>query len=176
MAISSEHMTSQRFSESLFMRIPLKVFGGFGKFGRLKLLISTEFMSSRWESEFSKASAVIPANEPASLTINRLWQKPARANQNEESSARISPSDNFPEMEENSSNSLFKFQVLGCCQKKMNKIKKETKMANVIANSIISCKYLCWINICYYYFINRRLHVPARNIFADAIRSVVIWS
>lgn len=31
---SSEHIASQRFSEEFFLRIPLKAFGGLGKFGR----------------------------------------------------------------------------------------------------------------------------------------------
>lgn len=60
---SSEHMASQRFSEEVFLRMPLKAFGGWGKFGKQKSLISTSLTSSTLASDCIKDSTVIPAHD-----------------------------------------------------------------------------------------------------------------
>lgn len=59
---SSEQIASHRFNEELFLRIPLKAFGGFGKFGRWKLLILIELDSCSCKRDFRKASSLMPTN------------------------------------------------------------------------------------------------------------------
>jgi hypothetical protein len=60
-------IASHRLNEELFLRIPLKAFGGAGKFGRQKLTTSTEFTSFSCPSEFSKVSSLIPPNDSAKI-------------------------------------------------------------------------------------------------------------
>lgn len=62
---SSEHIVSHRLNDELFMRMPLKEFGGLGKFGRWNSSMSTELNPWTSVSEYSKFSSVIPANESA---------------------------------------------------------------------------------------------------------------
>lgn len=66
---SSEHIASQRLNEELFLRIPLKEFGGLGKFGRKKLSISIEPTSCSCPRDFSNASSVTPENESSKIPL-----------------------------------------------------------------------------------------------------------
>ena len=71
---SSEQIASQRFKEEFLLRIPLKPSGGFGKFGRWKLSISTEFDSCSCVRDWSKSSSEIDANESAEIPRHKeLW-------------------------------------------------------------------------------------------------------
>ena len=60
---SSEHMASHRFSEEVFLRMPLKAFGGWGKFGKWKSLISTSLILWTLASDCNKDSTVSPVHD-----------------------------------------------------------------------------------------------------------------
>lgn len=56
-------MASHRFSEELFLWIPLKEFGSAGKFGKWMSLIPTDLISCDWARDSNKVSSVIPAKD-----------------------------------------------------------------------------------------------------------------
>ena len=73
-------MASQRFNEEFFLRIPLKAFGGDGKFGKWKLLIFTELNSCICERDSSKASSVIATNESVEDSFLEDLYEPSNSN------------------------------------------------------------------------------------------------
>lgn len=82
---SSVQIASHRLNEELFVRIPLKAFGGAGKFGRQRLTTSTELTPFSCPSEFRKVLSLIPPKDSARIHLsiliiswlakNRKWGK-----------------------------------------------------------------------------------------------------
>jgi len=62
--VSSEQMVNQRFKEEFFLRIPLNILGGTGKFGRENLSTFIELKPCIRSSDDSKSSSLTSENGP----------------------------------------------------------------------------------------------------------------
>lgn len=56
-------MISHRLKEEVFLRIPLKAFGGLGKYFGKKPLKSTGADASNWVRDSKRTTSVTPSNE-----------------------------------------------------------------------------------------------------------------
>lgn len=113
--VSSVQIPSQRLKDNIFLRIPLNVFGGIGKFGREKF--STSIIRNPWicSRDISSSSSLTSANDSANYKYFFCQKLPCDISFEVKPRYLVAiPANMFPPIWIYSSMSFRKLQLLGC--------------------------------------------------------------
>lgn len=78
---SSTQMSRQRLNEEIFLRMPMKAFGGTGKLGREKLSSSIYFTAWTCSSDDNTSCSLISAKYSGEIQIRRyFWNNALKGN------------------------------------------------------------------------------------------------